>query len=169
MIFYIFPYLIVRNLKSVFKDTKDPERLIRGLSLYSDVPIIAGRTLIVFDEIQECEEALNSLKYFYEEAPGYHIIAAGSLLGVAVKRKQMSEPVGKVKTLTMLPLTFKEFLAASDSRTYQFVENLQSLEHLPEIILNKLVLEYKRYSVCVGNACGRGETYGQSGHEGCRR
>ena len=138
------------ELKSVFKDTKDPERLVRGLSLYSDVPIIAGRTLIVFDEIQECEEALNSLKYFYEEAPGYHIIAAGSLLGVAVKRKQMSVPVGKVKTLTMLPLTFKEFLAASDSRTYQFVENLQSLEHLPEIILNKLVLEYKRYSVCGG-------------------
>ena len=138
------------ELKSVFKDTKDPERLIRGLSLYSDVPIIAGRTLIVFDEIQECEAALNSLKYFYEEAPGYHIIAAGSLLGIAVKRKQMSVPVGKVKTLTMLPLTFKEFLAASDSRTYQFVENLQSLEHLPEIILNKLVLEYKRYSVCGG-------------------
>ena len=138
------------ELKSVFKDTKDPERLVRGLSLYSDVPIIAGRTLIVFDEIQECEEALNSLKYFYEEAPGYHIIAAGSLLGVAVKRKRMSVPVGKVKTLTMLPLTFKEFLAASDSRTYQFVENLQSLEHLPEIILNKLVLEYKRYSVCGG-------------------
>ena len=55
------------ELKSVFKDTKDPERLVRGLSLYSDVPIIAGRTLIVFDEIQECEEALNSLKYFYEE------------------------------------------------------------------------------------------------------
>ena len=61
-------------LKSVFKDTKDPERLIRELSLYSDVPIIAGRTLIVFDEIQECEEALNSLKYFYEEAPGYRFI-----------------------------------------------------------------------------------------------
>ena len=138
------------ELKSVFKDTKDPERLVRGLSLYSDVPIIAGRTLIVFDEIQECEEALNSLKYFYEEAPGYHIIAAGSLLGVAVKRKQMAVPVGKVKTLTMFPLTFREFLAVSDSRTYQFVENLQSLEHLPEIILNKLVLEYKRYSVCGG-------------------
>ena len=138
------------ELKSVFRETKDPERLIRGLSLYSDVPIIAGKTLMVFDEIQECEEALNSLKYFYEEAPEYHIIAAGSLLGVAVKRKQMAVPVGKVKTLTMFPLTFREFLAVSDSRTYQFVENLQSLEHLPEIILNKLVLEYKRYSVCGG-------------------
>ncbi len=138
------------ELKSVFKDTKDPDRLVRGLSLYSDVPIIPGRTLMVFDEIQECEEALNSLKYFYEEAPEYHIVAAGSLLGVAVKRKNMAVPVGKVKTLKMFPLTFKEFLAASDDRTYRFVENLDSLGHLPEIIINKLVLEYKRYSVCGG-------------------
>ena len=98
------------ELQTVFRNTKEPERLIKELSLYSNVPIEPGRTLIIFDEIQECEEALNSLKYFCEDAPQYHIVAAGSLLGVAVKRKSMSVPVGKVRTLKIYPLTFKEIL-----------------------------------------------------------
>lgn len=76
------------ELKSVFQQKKDPSRLIKELSLYCDSPITAGKTLIIFDEIQECEEALNSLKYFCEDAPEYHIIAAGSLLGVAVRKKK---------------------------------------------------------------------------------
>ena len=83
------------ELKSVFQVSKSPERIIKELALYCDVPLIAGKTLLIFDEIQECEEALNSLKYFCEEAPQYHIIAAGSLLGVAVKRRRMTVPVGK--------------------------------------------------------------------------
>ena len=78
------------ELKSIFQITKSPDRLIKELSLYCEQPIIPGRTLIIFDEIQECEEALNSLKYFCEDAPEYHIIAAGSLLGVAVKRRKMT-------------------------------------------------------------------------------
>ena len=138
------------ELKTVFRNTKEPERLIKELSLYSDVPIEPGRTLIIFDEIQECEEALNSLKYFCEDAPQYHIVAAGSLLGVAVKRKNMSVPVGKVRTLKIYPLTFKEFLAKSDPGTSDFIENLTAIGHLPEIIINKLLLEYKRYSICGG-------------------
>lgn len=138
------------ELKTVFRNTKEPERLIKELSLYSDVPIEPGRTLIIFDEIQECEEALNSLKYFCEDAPQYHIVAAGSLLGVAVKRKNMSVPVGKVRTLKVYPLTFKEFLAKSDPRTSDFIENMTAIGHLPEIIMNKLLLEYKRYSICGG-------------------
>ncbi len=138
------------ELKSVFQSTKDPERLLKELTLYCEQPIIAGKTLILFDEIQECEEALNSLKYFCEEAPQYHIIAAGSLLGVAVKRRRMTVPVGKVDVIKMVPITFKEFLRASDPKTYEYIESMNQIEHLPEIILNKLRVEYRRYQVAGG-------------------
>ena len=138
------------ELKSVFQNTKAPERIIKELALFCDVPIIAGKTLIIFDEIQECEEALNSLKYFCEDAPEYHVMAAGSLLGVAVKKRRMTVPVGKVRVLRMYPLSFKEFLRASDAHTFEYVEQLSAIEKLPEIILNKLKLEYRRYLVCGG-------------------
>ena len=138
------------ELKSVFQISKNPERIIKELALYTEVPIIAGQTLIIFDEIQECEEALNSLKYFYEDAPQYHIIAAGSLLGVAVKRRSMTVPVGKVNMIRMYPVTFREFLRAADERTFQYIEDLHTAEHLPEIILNKLKTEYRRYLICGG-------------------
>lgn len=138
------------ELKSVFQNTKMPERIIKELALFCDVPIIAGKTLIIFDEIQECEEALNCLKYFCEDAPEYHIMAAGSLLGVAVKQRRMTVPVGKVRVVRMYPLSFKEFLRASDIHTYEYIEQLTAIEKLPEIILNKLKLEYRRYLVCGG-------------------
>lgn len=138
------------ELKSVFQNTKMPERIIKELALFCDVPIIAGKTLIIFDEIQECEEALNCLKYFCEDAPEYHIMAAGSLLGVAVKKRRMTVPVGKVRVVRMYPLSFKEFLRASDIHTDEYIEQLTAIEKLPEIILNKLKLEYRRYLVCGG-------------------
>lgn len=138
------------ELKGVFEKTKDVPRIIKELTLFTDVPIEAGKTLIIFDEIQECESALNSLKYFCEEAPQYHIIAAGSLLGVAVRNKKMSVPVGKVQLIQIYPITFKEFLRASDPQTFAFVESLKNEEPLPEIILHKLALEYKRFLVCGG-------------------
>ena len=138
------------ELKSVFQNTKTPERIIKELALFCDVPIIAGKTLIIFDEIQECEEALNCLKYFCEDAPEYHIMAAGSLLGVAVKKRRMTVPVGKVRVIRMYPLSFKEFLRASDIHTYEYIEQLTAIEKLPEIILIKLKLEYRRYLVCGG-------------------
>ena len=138
------------ELKSVFQISKNPERIIKELALYTEVPIIAGQTLIIFDEIQECEEALNSLKYFYEDAPRYHIIAAGSLLGVAVKRRSRTVPVGKVNMIRMYPVTFREFLRAADERTFQYIEDLHTAERLPEIILNKLKTEYRRYLICGG-------------------
>lgn len=138
------------ELKTVFQQTKSPERLLKELSLYSDAPILPGKTLIIFDEIQECEEALNSLKYFCEDAPQYHVIAAGSLLGVAVKKRHMAVPVGKVSIIRMFPITFREFLRASDVRTYEYVEALSEVAHLPEIVLNKLKMEYRRYQVCGG-------------------
>lgn len=138
------------ELKSVFENTKDPERLIKDLTLYCDQPLVGGKTLIIFDEIQECEEALNSLKYFYEDAPQYHIIAAGSLLGVAVKKRRMTVPVGKVKVMRMYPLSFREFLRASDPKTFGYIEALDELCHLPEIIFTKLRSEYRRYQICGG-------------------
>ncbi len=138
------------ELKSIFQITKEPERIIKELGLYSKVPLIAGKTLIIFDEIQDCEEALNSLKYFCEDAPQYHIIAAGSLLGVAVKKRKMTVPVGKVEVMRMYPVTFKEFLLTSDPTTYHWVDGLKEVARLPEIILNKLSTEYRRYQICGG-------------------
>ena len=138
------------ELKSLFEITKDPKRLIKELTLYCEQPIIAGETLVIFDEIQECEEAFNSLKYFCDEAPQYHIIAAGSLLGVAVKKRRMTVPVGKVRIINMFPVTFKEFLRASDVRTYEYINSLDEIRHLPEIIMNKLRTEYRRYQVSGG-------------------
>lgn len=138
------------ELQSLFEITKDPKRLIKELTLYCEQPIIAGETLVIFDEIQECEEAFNSLKYFCDEAPQYHIIAAGSLLGVAVKKRRMTVPVGKVRIINMFPVTFKEFLRASDVRTYEYINSLDEIRHLPEIIMNKLRTEYRRYQVSGG-------------------
>lgn len=140
----------IEELSGIFEKTKDVNRLLKELALFTEVPIEPQKTLIIFDEIQVCEGALNSLKYFCEDAPQYHIIAAGSLLGVAIRRKKMSVPVGKVQILRMFPITFKEFLLAADERTYQYMDGLDSLEALPEILLNKLQLEYKRYLICGG-------------------
>lgn len=151
-----FEYTAVFNfdkqpeVKSVFQTSKDPERILRELALYCDVPLVAGKTLLVFDEIQECEEALNSLKYFCEDAPDYHVVAAGSLLGVAVRKRKMTVPVGKVKVMRMFPVSFMEFLREADSKVFDYVCSLNKAEHLPAIILNKLILEYKRYMVCGG-------------------
>lgn len=138
------------ELRSAFQVTKDPKRILKELALYSEVPLIPGKTLVIFDEIQECEEAFNSLKYFCEETPEYHIIAAGSLLGVAVKKRKMTVPVGKVEVIRMFPVTFKEFLRVSDEQTFDYVESLEEPKHLPEIVLNKLKTEYRRYMICGG-------------------
>lgn len=138
------------ELRELFTRTKDTKRLISELALYVPVPILPERTLLIFDEIQESEGALNSLKYFCENAPEYAIIAAGSLLGVAVRKKNMTVPVGKVQTMSLYPLTFREFLRAADSSTFEYIEHNLSLNHLPEIILSKLTDSYRRYMVCGG-------------------
>ena len=140
----------VSELNAVFEKTKDINRILKELALFTEVPLKPGKTLIIFDEIQMSEGALNSLKYFCEDAPEYHVIAAGSLLGVAIGRKKMSVPVGKVQILRMYPVTFREFLQVADERTCTYIDNLDRLDTLPEIILNKLALEYKRYLICGG-------------------
>lgn len=158
----VFNFDKQEELKGIFVKTKDVKRILSELELYTDVPLIEGETLLFFDEIQDCKAALNSLKYFKEDAPGYHVIAAGSLLGVAVNRKKKNEgddqndanntfPVGKVSFLEMYPVTFREFLRMSDAKLMQQMElRLASLEPLPEIIFNKLTEQYRRYQVCGG-------------------
>ena len=88
------------------------DAIISILEKYYQTRIIPGDTLVIFDEIQMCERALTSLKYFAEEAPEYHVMAAGSLLGVALNHEKYSFPVGKVQMLTMYPMDFEEVLWA---------------------------------------------------------
>lgn len=98
------------TVASMFNDDISPSKLIKYLEVETGERILPNETLIILDEIQSCERAVTSLKYFCEEAPDYHIAAAGSLLGVAINRNQTSFPVGKVNVLRLYPLDFEEFL-----------------------------------------------------------
>ena len=100
------------SVASIFDEDITPERIIKLLEAVTGEQINPETTLLFLDEIQSCERALTSLKYFCEQAPGYHIVAAGSLLGVAINRKQYSFPVGKVQSLSLYPLDFEEFMWA---------------------------------------------------------
>lgn len=102
-----------KNLSEFFRDLT-PSSIISKISLYKRKEILEGKTLIIFDEIQACPEALTSLKYFNEEANGYHIIALGSLLGLAVNRDYSSFPVGKVQFINLYPMDFEEYLWANN-------------------------------------------------------
>ncbi|MCH8486813.1 MAG: ATP-binding protein [Candidatus Cyclonatronum sp.] len=99
------------HLKGLFDQSMNPQDLIRAIETDSNASITPGRTLLIFDEIQECPKAITALKYFYEEAADYHILAAGSLLGVAL-HQSVSFPVGKVSFLDLHPMNFEEFLLA---------------------------------------------------------
>ena len=111
-----------KQMKDLFTASLDIEKIIMGLEIYSDTSISSENTLIVFDEVQEVPEALKSLKYFYENAPQYHIMCAGSLLGIAL-HNGTSFPVGKVDFLRLYPLSFDEFLRGTGN------ENLYKLLH----------------------------------------
>ena len=100
------------KLNETFKENISPDYLIPILSHIAGQTIVKEKTLIVFDEVQLCERALTSLKYFCEDAPDYHIIVAGSLLGVAVNRTKFSFPVGKVDMKTLYPMDMEEFMVA---------------------------------------------------------
>lgn len=137
------------ELKAFFKETKDVSRILSNLSLVYGKPIDKDTTLIIFDEIQECNEALNSLKYFYEKAPGYSVISAGSLLGVSMNSGS-SFPVGKVDFMTLYPLSFQEFLSAASPDLLSFLDNHNSREPIPEIFFNRLLEQFRRYFVSGG-------------------
>lgn len=98
--------------RQFFTTTKNPARILENLMLAGSCKIAPARTLVVFDEVQDCPEVINSLKYFYENAPEYHIACAGSLLGLTLARPS-SFPVGKVNFMKVYPMTFTEFLLAN--------------------------------------------------------
>jgi predicted AAA+ superfamily ATPase len=137
------------ELKQFFATTKDPQRIIENLSLVHGEKITADKTFIIFDEIQESNEALNSLKYFCEEAPQYYIAAAGSLLGVAMNRGN-SFPVGKVDFLNLYPASFSEFLSVCDRNLASYLEGLDNVEQIPDIFFNPLVEKFKMYLISGG-------------------
>lgn len=119
------------ELKSFFRNSLNPKKILESLSLYFNLPIRPGKDLIFFDEIQESNQALNALKYFNEEAQDLAVVAAGSLLGVKMSVPK-SFPVGKVTLQTLHPMSFPEFLdATGNSRYRQMLENIDSLEPLP--------------------------------------
>jgi len=139
--------------KQFFESTKDVERILQNLMMASGEIIKQDTpqdTLIVFDEIQECYNALNALKYFCENTPHYHVACAGSLLGIALS-KPASFPVGKVDFLEIMPMTFTEFLMANgDVNFVNYMKDLDSIEQIPEAFFNPLYEKLKMYFVTGG-------------------
>ena len=137
------------DLYNLFNNTKDPKRILEQLSFIYGKAIIPGKTLIIFDEIQECPNALNSLKYFQEEANEYHIVCAGSLLGIRLSHT--SFPVGKVEFLNMYPMTFSEFLIADNcNNLVEYMKSIRSVENIPDIFFNQLEEKLKAYFIIGG-------------------
>ncbi len=139
--------------KPEFAKTKDPLRLVSYLSMVKGLNIKPETTLIIFDEIQECNDALNSLKYFNELMPSQAVVCAGSLLGVALKREGSSFPVGAIDFLTLFPVSFSEFLPLFNDKLYRFLEefiDVQEFGSVPEILHSQLIEAYKIYLCCGG-------------------
>lgn len=114
------------QMKQLFLQDLNVDRLIMGLELYTGKKIVPSETLIIFDEVQEVPDALTSLKYFNEDAPSYHIVCAGSLLGIAL-HPGTSFPVGKVEFMDLYPLSFSEFMLAMGKE--QYAELLESKDY----------------------------------------
>ena len=137
------------ELKSIFEVNKNPQRIVELLSLIAGKKILPEKTLIIFDEIQECPPALNTLKYFKEKANDYHVIAAGSLLGTLLATPK-SYPVGMVNLLDIYPLTFDEFLDATDPILYTYYESIQKEQEIEEIFHNRLLDAFNNYLIIGG-------------------
>lgn len=137
------------DLIDLFNIDKDPNRIIKQLSYLYGRSIIPQTTLVIFDEIQECKPALNSLKYFCEQTPEYAIVCAGSLLGVSMARGG-SFPVGKVNHLNLYPLTFAEFLQAADKSMSDYLNDIDKVEPLPEVFFNRIQEHFNTYMICGG-------------------
>jgi predicted AAA+ superfamily ATPase len=149
-----------------FSGSISPKRLIRLLEASANAAILPDDTLVILDEIQSCERALTSLKYFAEAAPEYHVAAAGSLLGVAINREKYSFPVGKVTTVTLHPLDFEEFLWAQGEQ--RLSEEIRAcfidMAPMPEALHQKAIELYRIYLItggmpaCVDRFAANGRT-----------
>lgn len=137
------------DLRAIFETSKDPHRIIELLSMIADEKILPEKTLIILDEIQECPEALNTLKYFKEKANDYHVIAAGSLLGTLFAQPK-SYPVGMVNLLHLYPLTFDEFLNATDPALYTYYCSIEKEQPILELFHNRLLEAYNNYLIIGG-------------------
>ena len=140
------------KLNETFEENISPDYLIPILSHIAGQTIIREKTLIVFDEVQLCERALTSLKYFCEDAPDYHIIVAGSLLGVAVNRAKFSFPVGKVDMKTLYPMDMEEFMLAmgEDSLVEKIRECFETDSPMPSALHDAAMQLYRQYLVVGG-------------------
>lgn len=136
--------------KQFFETTKDIERILQNLMLASGQKITKEKTLIIFDEVQDCPNVLNSMKYFYENANEYHVACAGSLLGIALARPS-SFPVGMVDFMQINPMTFKEFLMANgDDNLLVYMDSIHAIEPIPNAFFNPLYEKLKMYYVTGG-------------------
>ena len=136
--------------KQFFETSKDVDRILQNLMLASGQKIMPENTLIIFDEVQDCPKVINSMKYFCENAPEYHIACAGSLLGIALA-KPSSFPVGKVNFMQINPMTFSEFLLANgDENLVTYLEKMNKIEPIPDAFFNPLYEKLKMYYVTGG-------------------
>lgn len=136
--------------RQFFETTKDVNRILQNLMLVSGQKILPEKTLIVFDEVQDCPNVINTMKYFCENAPEYHVTCAGSLLGIALARPS-SFPVGKVNFMQIDPMTFMEFLIANgDENLAVYLDSIETLESIPDAFFNPLYEKLKMYYVTGG-------------------
>lgn len=149
-----------QEISSQISENIDAKYIINKLELFYGEKILPEKTLIFFDEIQANERALTALKYFYEDAKEYHIIAAGSLLGIAINRKNYSFPVGKVQMINMYPLSFKEFLiAVNRENLIKEIENHYEKNEKMDKDIHELCLKLYRTYLVVGGMPEVVETY----------
>lgn len=136
--------------KQFFETTKEVDRILQNLMLASGQKILPEKTLIIFDEVQDCPNVINAMKYFCENAPEYHIVCAGSLLGIALA-KPSSFPVGKVNFMQIDPMTFTEFLLANgDENLVSYLNSINTIEPIPDAFYNPLYEKLKMYYVTGG-------------------
>lgn len=136
--------------KQFFETTKEIDRILQNLMLASGQKILPEKTLIIFDEVQDCPNVINAMKYFCENTPEYHIVCAGSLLGIALA-KPSSFPVGKVNFMQIDPMTFTEFLLANgDDNLVNYLNSINTIEPIPDAFYNPLYEKLKMYYVTGG-------------------
>lgn len=136
--------------KQFFETTKNVDRILQNLMFASGQKIMPEKTLIIFDEVQECPEVINAMKYFCENASEYHVACAGSLLGITLA-KSTSFPVGKVDFLDINPMTFTEFLIANgDENLVNYIESINNIAPIPDAFFNLLYEKLKMYYVIGG-------------------
>lgn len=136
---------------AIFEYDYDVKRILRELELAENVKIIAGKTLLIFDEIQECPKAITSLKYFCENLQELHLVCAGSLLGVAIKKENISFPVGKVNRMQLYPMSFKEYLqAVGEGKYIELFNDWNINREIPELYTVPLERHLKNYYIVGG-------------------